>query len=142
MNDAIQQYERDLVGYPVLKLETVSEDYFAEIVAHMENDGGIMLVAEHAGMLIGFAFGHNATSEDMLVDADFNRYALLSDLYVDERFRGQGLAQALMAEFASRMKANGSTLLRICAKAQNKAAIAAYLRFGFAPYETEFTKRL
>jgi ribosomal protein S18 acetylase RimI-like enzyme len=142
MNHAIQQYERDLVGYPVLRPEEVSDGYFADLVAHVEDDDGAILVAEGAGELIGFAAGYQSTDDDMLVDADFNRHALLSDIYVVDGFRGRGVAQALMTEFADIMRAKGALWLRICAKAQNQAAIGAYLQFGFAPYETTFTKRL
>ena len=49
---------------------------------------------------------------------------------------------ALMAAFAERMRASGCAWLRIWAKARNQRAIAAYLRFGFEPYETVFAKRL
>jgi ribosomal protein S18 acetylase RimI-like enzyme len=76
------------------------------------------------------------------VEAEFNSFALISDLFVEPEFRSRGVAQALLAEFSARIRDMGFKWLRICAKARNETEIDAYRRFGFEPYEAVFTKPL
>ncbi|WP_072866508.1 GNAT family N-acetyltransferase [Devosia limi] len=142
MNDAIQQYELDLLGYPMREPADISASYLAGMVERVATRDGEMLVCVAGGQPVGFACGYRATDDDNLVDAAFNQFALLADLFVDPAYRAQGIAQALLDTLANRMRDKGCTWLRISAKSKNRAAISAYLRFGFDPYEITFTKAL
>lgn len=142
MNDGIQQAELDIVGYPMLAPERLPPSYLAEMLGRGADRQGELLVCEAEGKVVGLLAGHRAEEDDCLVEAEFNTFALVADLFVDVDFRSRGVAQALMTEFAARMRAKGFNWLRICAKARNKKAIDAYLRFGFEPYETDFIKPL
>ena len=141
MNDGIQQAELDLLGYPVLAPDHLPAAYLAELLS-IEPGRKELLVCEADGRVIAFLSGHAAGDDDSLVGAEFNTFALVSDLFVEPDFRSKGVAQALLFEFASRMRAKGFKWLRICAKARNRLAVDAYLRFGFEPYETVFIKPL
>ena len=141
MNDAIQQYELDLLGYPMLEPAQVPT-YLTGMIERVAKRDGEMLVCVAGDQLVGFACGYRAADDDALVDAEFNQFALLSDLFVDPAYRSQGIAFALMDDFANRMRNKGCKWLRVCAKSKNHHAINAYLRFGFDAYETVFTKTL
>lgn len=142
MNYGIQQAELDVVGYPMLTPDRLPPAYLAEMLAGDPDRQSELLVCEAEGRVVGFLSGHRAEDDDCLVEAEFNTFALVSDLFVDPGYRSRGVAQALMAEFSARMRAKGFKWLRICAKARNKKAIEAYLRFGFEPYEALFLKAL
>lgn len=142
MNDGIQQRELDLVGYPMLKPDQLPPSYLANILNRNVAEQGELLVCEAEGRVVGFLSGGQGDDDDILVDPAFNTYALITDLFVDPAYRSQGVAQALMEVFADRMRAKGFRWLQIWAKAKNRKAIEAYLRFGFEPYETGFVKPL
>lgn len=142
MNDAIQQYERDLLGAPMLEPELVSAHYLAGMFERVAQREGEMMVCIIEGEIAGFVCGYRAEDDDALVEAGFNQFALVSDLFVEPAHRSHGIAQALLQSFADRMRSKGCKWLRICAKSKNRNAISAYLRFGFDAYETVFTKAL
>ena len=142
MNDGIQQAELDLVGYPMLPPDQLPPAYLAEMLAGDPERHSELLVCEADGRVVGFLSGHASEDRDSLVEPEFNSFALVSDLFVDADYRAQGVAQALLAEFAARMRAKGFKWLRIYAKSRNRKAIDAYLRFGFEPYEQTFFKPL
>ena len=142
MNDGIQQAELDLVGYPMLTPDSLPPAYLAEMLAVDPRRQSELLVCEAEGRVVAFLSGHRAEDDDCLVDAEFNTFALVSDLFVEPDFRSRGVAQALLEEFSLRMRGKGYKWLRICAKARNRKAIEAYLRFGFEPYEASFFKSL
>ena len=142
MNDGIQQAELDLVGYPMLTPDQLPPSYLENLLNRDPDEQGELLVCEMDGRVVGFLSGRKTIDDDTLVDPAFNTYALVTDLFVDRNYRSQGIGQALMAEFADRMRAKGLKWLHIWAKARNRKAIEAYLRFGFEPYEAGFVKPL
>lgn len=142
MNDGIQRAELDLVGYPMLPPERLPPAYLAEILEADPKRKSELLVCQAEGRVVGFLNGHESEDDDGLVEAEFNTFALVSDLFVEPEFRSRGVAQALLAEFSARMRAKGFKWLRVYAKARNRKAIEAYLRFGFEPYEEVFFRPL
>jgi ribosomal protein S18 acetylase RimI-like enzyme len=73
---------------------------------------------------------------------DSNRHGYVSDIFVDSRYRGQGVAQRLLAVAERHLAATGVTRLRINVLANNTTARRAYERYGFAPYEVMYEKRI
>jgi GNAT superfamily N-acetyltransferase len=142
MNDGIQQAELDIVGYPMLTPDRLPQSYLENMLAPNPQRQGELLVCEAEGRVVGFLRGLAAGDDDCLVEADFNSFAIVSDLFVEPAFRSRGVAQALLGEFSARMQAKGFKWLRIWAKAKNSKAIGAYLRFGFEPYDAVFVKPL
>ena len=93
---------------------------------HLE--GKLVLVAEDEGEIIGFAFGDTAT----------HGRAHLNVAFVRAENRRQGVASALVAEFAARALAAGSEHVTLDVDATNEVGQLAWQRLGF----TEFSKRL
>jgi GNAT superfamily N-acetyltransferase len=93
---------------------------------HLE--GKLVLVAEEAGEVAGFAFGEIAT----------HGRAHLNVACVRPENRRQGVASALVAEFAARALAEGSEHVTLDVDVTNEVGQLAWQRLGF----TEYSKRL
>ena len=61
----------------------------------------------------------------------------IHDFYVQAEFRSHGLAQKLLAAIADRAEQLGCVKLTLEVLQENKAAQAAYRRFGFQPYQLD-----
>ena len=58
------------------------------------------------------------------------RIAIMNDLFVDEKYRGQGLADLLIAECARRAREHGAACLQWQTSVDNKRAQTVYNRSG------------
>jgi len=79
---------------------------------------------------------------DLCLEEEARRYALVSDIYVIEAARRQGIAHRLLAEFEAAMRQRGCVRLRLCAKATNLGAVACYEAAGYRAYEVILSKRI
>ena len=116
-------------------------DCLAAALRRVERTGGAALVAERAARVVGHLF---LTFE---MDAAYVReplrpYAYVSELYVREEMRGQGIGRALLLEAERQARARGIGRLMIGVLAGNARAEALYRRMGFAPHAIEMAKRL
>jgi GNAT superfamily N-acetyltransferase len=118
--------------------EAIAEAYYEKLFAQ----GGVILIACSAGNPIGFVAGWLDEDDDTLQKMEWRRHGLISDLFVVTAHRGKGVAQQLLQAISDRLQERGAKRLRICAVAPNGPAIAAYLRFGFEPFEVLFDKAL
>jgi ribosomal protein S18 acetylase RimI-like enzyme len=80
------------------------------------------LVAEVDGRIVGYAFTE-------LVD--WNRRAVLHDLYVDSSCRGRGVGRALLEAARTAARTDGAHCLWLETQNVNGPAIAFYRRMGF-----------
>ncbi|MEM6439951.1 MAG: GNAT family N-acetyltransferase [Pseudomonadota bacterium] len=96
----------------------------------MERDGGFALLAEAEGRPVGFLIGLVVEDADLYVLPENRRLGAVTDLYVAEAARRQGLAARLMAEAEARFVALGLPRMSIGALAGNAAARALYLRWA------------
>ena len=107
----------------------------------MKRTDGAALVADLEARVVGHLF---LTFE---TDAAYVRellrpYAYVSELYVREEMRGQGIGRALLLEAERQARARGIGRLMIGVLAGNARAEVLYRRMGFAPHAIEMAKRL
>jgi ribosomal protein S18 acetylase RimI-like enzyme len=138
----LQDFERDLVGYPLRPGREIEQDYLADLRGRLTDHHGIFLVAEADQTIVGVLAGYVHQAGDRLVDPAFDRSAYISDLFVSSAWRRRGVGAALMRAFEQAMRANGLQWLSVCVKSRNRAAHQAYRAYGFEDYETILTKRL
>jgi ribosomal protein S18 acetylase RimI-like enzyme len=138
----LQDFERDIVGYPLRPGREIRQDYTADLCERLAADHGVFLVAEANGRIVGVLAGFAHEAGDRLVDAAFDRSAYISDLFVDEGWRRKGVGSALVRAFEQIMRANGLQYVSVCVKSRNTTAHEAYRAYGFEDYETILTKRL
>jgi ribosomal protein S18 acetylase RimI-like enzyme len=101
-----------------------------EIAAMVRDE--IALLAEDDGSLVGFA----------LAELSHPRLGFLTDLYVKESHRQQGLAAELVRETAARLRERGATHLRLEVLESNADARAIYERWGFRTAELKLDVEL
>ncbi|MGH6916683.1 MAG: GNAT family N-acetyltransferase [Geminicoccaceae bacterium] len=138
----LQDFERDIVGYPLRPGREIEQHYLADLRRRLTEDHGIFLVAEADGEVVGVLAGYVQEAGDRLVDAAFDRSAYISDLFVHDAWRRKGVGSALVRAFEQTMRANGLQWLSVCVKSRNTTAHQAYRAYGFEDYETILTKRL
>ncbi len=92
-------------------------------------EGNLVLVAEEDGEIIGTAFGRPA----------HHGRAHLNIACVRAERRGQGVARALVAEFAARARAAGSEHVTLDVDVSNEVAQKAWERLGFTDYSRRLT---
>ena len=116
--------------------------YLEETKKWCAKNEGIILVAEQAKRLLGYATILTKCESDGTGDEIAYTYAHVADLVVIESARRQGIGQALLKASEKQARAKGRKIFRIGVLARNEGAIAAYSNFGFAPYHQTLEKIL
>ena len=97
--------------------------------------GAHILLAEDEGRAVGFIAGRLKVDDDALQVAAWPLHGHVSDLFVLPEYRGHGVAQRLLQAMVDQLRGEGAGRVRIGALSANRAAITAYERFGFEPFE-------
>jgi GNAT superfamily N-acetyltransferase len=122
--------------------EDIGPWYLAEHKKWCAKNEGVILVAERAKALLGYATILTKCEADGASDEIAYTYAHVAELIVTESARRQGIGEALLAACEKEARAKGRKIFRIGALARNTGAIAAYCNFGFAPYHQTLEKIL
>ncbi len=141
--EAIQEYERAQV--PELKHgQDIGLAYTQKLVDSIADPQrqGLILIAKNKGDAIGFACAWIASDDDSLLSEEARSHAYVSDIFVDEAWRGQGVASLLLESVENEMSQRGCNRIRICSKASNSVALKCYAANGYRPYEIIFSKSL
>ncbi len=106
-----------------------STHYGEEIQAReIVNPAISTLVCEHEGQLVGYAQIRSALAPALTAAADA---AEIQRLYVDQRWHGRGIAQALMAAALDLAERSGADRVWLGVWEHNPRAIAFYRKCGF-----------
>ena len=109
----------------------------AQIQQRLARSRGIEhpILAEIDGTVVGFASLRllNYLGEEA-------PYAEISELFVSERYRRQGIARALMTELEVRARAAGASSLAVLTAADNDPAKALYQAMGFEEFSIALQK--
>jgi ribosomal protein S18 acetylase RimI-like enzyme len=138
---AIQEHERMTV--PELKSgREIGDQYATSLVHTVQEQSGVLLLAKDKGEPLGFVCAWIATDPDPLVQDEAREHAYVSDIFVTDARRREGVAHALLAAAEAAFLAKGCRHVRVCSKATNRVAIKFYESCGFGPYEVIFSKEL
>ena len=137
----LQEVERTLHDSR-LPGEAVADRYLEWLAQQVRENGGAIFMADEDGIFRGFIAGWLVEDDHLIETPDSNRCAFISDLCVLKEARGRGIAQLLLAAAERHLVRHSVTRLRIGALAGNAAARAAYVKYGFSPYEIVFEKRV
>jgi GNAT superfamily N-acetyltransferase len=121
----------------------VAAEYFALLEADVCSKGGRILVAEEEDgrTLLGWCVVH-AQEDDIYVIGEERTYAYISELFIVEQARGQGLGRALIAACEDWAKSKGLDVMRIGVLPGNRRTAMIYERAGYQPYAVQLRKYL
>ena len=136
----LQEFERG-IDDRLRSGESMSAEYLALMLDRCRDCAGVILVAECAGVIAGFATVLTRVPFEALDDPP-GEHALVTDLVVREGFRRRGLGAVLLGATERYARAAGAAELRVGVLSGNHAAASLYRRAGFAPYLETLTKRL
>jgi GNAT superfamily N-acetyltransferase len=113
----------------------------AHVLGRVAETGGATWMAEAEGQVIGHLCLVLDTMPPFVAEAQ-RRVGYVSDAFVREPRRGQGVFRALLAEAERFAVAHGATRIMIGVLAGNALAERAYVGSGFRPYALEMVKDL
>jgi ribosomal protein S18 acetylase RimI-like enzyme len=139
--EAIQEHER--IAVPVLKPgREIGTDYAQFLIHAAAERNGCILMARAGTVAVGFGSAWVEQDDDPLLQEDARTHAYVSDVFVEDAWRRQGIGLRLLGALELEMRSRGCRLIRICSKAANRYALACYEKAGYLPYEIMFAKRL
>ncbi len=116
--------------------ETNRETMYATLGAHQVDDG--LLVARDGDSVVGFA---SFAVEHGTLELECRR-GLLSNLYVEPAYRGNGIGTALLERVEERLSARGVEVCLLEAMVANEAARRFYHSAGYEPFRIGYQRRL
>jgi len=97
----------------------------------LDDSEAVLLVAEHAGGVVGLAEVRLTRTKDLPVLVQ-KTYAFLQELYVAEAFRGQGIGTELLHAARAWARDRGAGSIRTAVVPTNDSARRFYAKHGFA----------
>lgn len=117
--------------------DDVEKGYRWWLLREAKNKKAVVLVAERAGAVAGYAYGRlEATDWNALLDA----HGGFHDLWVDPQARGTGAGRALAEAMVARLTALGAPRIVLKTAAKNEYAQRLFARLGWRPTMIEMTR--
>jgi len=122
-----------------LLIEPVEDGYQWFFTREIKRRGAIILVAEDAGRIIGYAYG---TMEGRNWNDLLDACGKLNDLFVDPTARRQGTGRALVKAMFSELRGKGAPRVVLLSAWKNPEAHAFFESLGFRRTMLEMTAEL
>jgi len=118
-------------------LDNIEHGYAAWLAEEMKRPEAVVLVAELAGHVVGYAYGAIEDRDwGILVD----RHGAFHDLCVDDSVRHQGVGRVLAQSMLQRLEQLGAPRILLRAMVQNEPAQRLASSLGFLPTMVEMTR--
>lgn len=115
--------------------------YYDDLMTRLSRRGGRIVLAEMGSVVVA-AMGFSLDQDAAYITDDVRQHGTVTDLIVDEEWRGQGIGRKLLMEAERLTREAGLKRLVIGALAANERAERTYRAFGFQPYVSILTKEL
>jgi len=117
--------------------DRVEEGYAWWFGREIDREDVVLLVAERAGALVGYAYGRMEERDwNQLLDA----CGALHDVWVEEGERRHGVARRLIEAAIAALRAKGAPRVVLHTAAANAGAQALFARLGFRATMIEMTR--
>ncbi|MDO8839350.1 MAG: GNAT family N-acetyltransferase [Parvibaculum sp.] len=121
---------------------SAAESHLDWVSGEIAAQGGVTLVAESGGHVVGFLSFAIEEDPGTFVRPEHRRHAMIWDISVDEAARGQGIGRALLDAAEAQAKAAGIGEIRLYVLEGNARARRIYAEAGYRDYERLMAKRL
>ena len=112
------------------------KEYFENIY---ENKNNVLFIAKDNNMAIGYAYCKIITNDN---GPHIYHIALLDGLYIDEKYRNQGIATKLIEECKKWAIEVGAKVFELNVLSENEKAINLYRKIGFGEVEKKMRLEL
>lgn len=119
-----------------LHVEHPEAGYGRFLVSQLSNPDSLVMVAEHAGAVIGYVFADVEPTNWMELRGPCG---VVQDLYVDESARHLGAGRELMNGAIAWIRSKGRSQVVLMTKSRNEHAHHLFARLGFRPTMIEMT---
>jgi ribosomal protein S18 acetylase RimI-like enzyme len=119
----------------------VGPDYLPELIERAATKQGRILVAEHDGIVIGWAMC-NVEQHETFVREEERPFGYVAELHIEESARGQHVGRTLLKSCEDHFRALGVKTVLIGALSPNTRARKAYAAAGYADYAVNLRKVL
>ncbi len=116
-------------------------EYLLQLVDSATKKRGRIFVAEEGGSPIGWAVCYVEQHEPFVKEAE-RPYGYVSELFVEEAYRGRHIGRALLNACEDHFRALGMKTVLIAALSANTRALNAYRATGYTDYAINLRKVL
>ena len=113
--------------------------YAAFLLSQLEEPRAVVMVADHGGDAIGYAYGAVEGYDYMALRGPA---AVLHDLIVAPEWRGQGIGRALLEATITALTVQGAPRVVLSTAERNRSAQRFFERMGFRRTMVELTREL
>jgi ribosomal protein S18 acetylase RimI-like enzyme len=119
-----------------IQVEHPEDGYGRFLVSQLENPNSLVMVAEHAGAVVGYVFADVESTNWMELRGPCG---VVQDIYVDETARGQGAGRELMRAAIAWIRSKDRSQVVLMTKTRNEHAQHLFTALGFRPTMIEMT---
>jgi ribosomal protein S18 acetylase RimI-like enzyme len=123
-------------------VDASTEPHLQWVLTQVAAKEGSVFVSELDGQRVGCLVCTVDEDNGEYVKPKHRRYGYVNDLYVGDKARGQGVADALMLAAEDYFRGKGLTNMRLGVLSENKRARTFYERLGWNSYEQVYRKIL
>ena len=121
--------------------ESIADDYLQEMFLQCRQFAGSVFIGEQDEKIAGYiTILTKYVSDD--IDDGPRKFGFITDVFVDEKFRGQGIGRALLKHAENHARENGVSEMMIGVLASNHQARSLYLTQGFEEFAIKLEKKL
>lgn len=134
---ALMRLHHEFDPHRFVRSDDPESGYGRFLVSQLAEPDSVVLVAERAGAVVGYAF---AALEPMSWKDLRAACGYLHDVFVDPAVRGAGAGGRLVREAITRLEAKGAPRVVLMSAARNESAQRLFARLGFRRTMVEMTR--
>lgn len=127
----------------VIKQENYGNNYLVKNLKEIEEKDGCITVAEIDGVVVGYGIAvvSKLTTDD-LMEVLPHTPGRVTELYVDDKFRGQGIGSKIMNQLEDYLRSKNCQTIHIGVFVPNVKTHELYKRLGYADRNIDMIKLL
>jgi len=135
--DLLNHHEKFDPNYAPAK--NVKKVYKKWITRCIHSNNRHLIVAEDNDNIIGYALAETSTKPPVF---KLRKYGYISDMYVTNKYRGKGVAKALLKDLAYWFRNKRLDHIELTVHAKNELALNAWKKYGFEEYTSNHRIKL